>query len=147
MSHAAPCRPQHLPPSWPLRWERGGRAGGGLRAGSSWGPLQRPRLGLPERASVGRSVPPHRGCGGCRLRLLICPRSRGEAAPANQGSRCADGQPVTPPPALQLSSPYPPTRSPQSGGATEKGSTAGWGDSRDPCSGGPKDPVNEGRGF
>lgn len=59
----------------------GRRAGSG--AGSGWWASAAPAPRW-ERASVGPWVPPHRGCGGWGLCLLICPRPRGEAAQANQ---------------------------------------------------------------
>lgn len=79
-----------------------GRARARARAGASAAPAPR-----SERASVRPSVPPHRGCGARRLRLLICPRPLGGAAPANRERPCADGRPAAPPLVLQLSSPHP----------------------------------------
>lgn len=114
------CHPHSVQPTPGTYPHLGGSAGraadrpmsGGRKtgsgAGSGWGASAAPAPRW-ERASVGPSVPPHRGCGGRGLRLLICPRPRGEVAPANQERHRADGQLEARPPVLQLCFPFPPS--------------------------------------
>lgn len=135
----------HTRISWPARAptpilaapeDRGGRAGrgqgqgpqGGLWRGLGLGGLCSTRASV--RASVLPSALPHRVCGGCCLRLLICPRPPGGPEAANQNCRRPDGRPAAPPPVLQLSSPPPSLRKVTA--LPRRGSAAGGGDHSPP---------------